>query len=506
MRSTAARVSVAVAIAILGSHTLRSQTRFRPIIPKTWDAEALARLEVPLPNPEFSPKAVPVEYYYRIPVRPIHRGYAVYAPGREPPGYFEALKQREPEVIWNDAGIRPRLDTRADWIKAGEVVFEAAIFYDAVTTTAQVRSAEWHAQVQPPVASTGVLPFTKYVIRQKGKVELGNNACGFCHTRVLPSGAVVMGAQGNFPFDQAVAYGQLTRSVSEVRKGYRTLFGAPWLKNDPALNVDSMSLEELVGRFKAIPAGVAARHRASADSPPAIPDLIGVKAQAYLDKTGLVVQRDIGDLMRYAALNNEIDFHSSFGGFIPAGKNSSELLDPGHDDVGGRYSDEQLYALALYLYSLKPPANPNKSSSLTARGEAVFRREHCGRCHTPPLYTNNRLLPVEGFTPPFAHERMFDLMPTPIDTDPTLTLHTRRGTGYYKVPSLRGLWYRGPLEHNGSVATLEDWFDPARLRDDYVPTGFRGYAVITRAVKGHNFGLALSAADKKALIAFLRTL
>ena len=54
-------------------------------------------------------------------------------------------------------------------------------------------------------------------------------------------------------------------------------------------------------------------------------------------------------------------------------------------------------------------------------------------------------------------------MSASIDTDPTLTLRTRRGTGYYKVPSLRGLWYRGPLEHSGSVATLEDWFDAARL-------------------------------------------
>jgi len=44
------------------------------------------------------------------------------------------------------------------------------------------------------------------------------------------------------------------------------------------------------------------------------------------------------------------------------------------------------------------------------------------------------------------------------------------------VPSLRGVWYRGPFEHNGSVATLEDWFDPAGLRDDYVPTSFKAWA------------------------------
>jgi hypothetical protein len=39
-----------------------------------------------------------------------------------------------------------------------------------------------------------------------------------------------------------------------------------------------------------------------------------------------------------------------------------------------------------------------------------------------------------------------------------------------------------------------------------VPTGFKGYGVRTRAVKGHAFGLRLSPADKTALIAFLKTL
>ena len=72
-----------------------------------------------------------------------------------------------------------------------------------------------------------------------------------------------------------------------------------------------------------------------------------------------------------------------------------------------------------------------------------------------------------------------------VGTDPTLTMKTRRGTGYYKIPSLKGVWYRGPFEHNGSVATLEDWFNPARLNDDYVPTGWIGSGVKTRAVKGH---------------------
>jgi hypothetical protein len=59
---------------------------------------------------------------------------------------------------------------------------------------------------------------------------------------------------------------------------------------------------------------------------------------------------------------------------------------------------------------------------------------------------------------------------------------------------------------DGSCATLEDWFDPARLRDDYVPTGFAGYGIQRRAVPGHKFGLNISIDDKRALIAFLKTL
>ena len=68
------------------------------------------------------------------------------------------------------------------------------------------------------------------------------------------------------------------------------------------------------------------------------------------------------------------------------------------------------------------------------------------------------------------------------------------------------LWYRGLIEHSGSIASLEEWFDPKRLRDDYIPSGWKGLGVKTRAVKGHEFGMYLKAEDKRALIGFLRTL
>ena len=155
---------------------------------------------------------------------------------------------------------------------------------------------------------------------------------------------------------------------------------------------------------------------------------------------------------------------------------------------------------------MQPPPNPNRLDAVARTGQRVFERERCGTCHTPPLYTNNKLTPAVGFQIPADHLKKYDVLQTSVGTDPELTMRTRRGTGYYKVPSLRGVWYRSMFGHNGWSATLEDWFDPRRVREDYVPTGFKPFDRATFAVKGHPFGLNLSDADRRALIAFLKTL
>jgi hypothetical protein len=289
----------------------------------------------------------------------------------------------------------------------------------------------------------------------------------------------------------------------DVRNSLRRFYAAPWVKPDPQANLALLSVADIIGIGYAIPPGVISRQGTALHLPVKVPDLIGIKERKYLDATGLQLHRGAVDLMRYAALNQGMDQLASFNGFIPRGKDFKTLPDLSKQI---RYSDEQLYALALFLYSLKPPPNPNKFDDLARRGQQVFQSEGCASCHTPPLYTNNKLLPVDGFTVPPEHKQKYDILPMSIGTDPRSALTTRRGTGYYKVPSLKGVWYRGPFEHNGAVATLEDWFDPKRLKDDYVPTGFKGYGIKTRAVKGHEFGLELSPEDKRALIAFLKTL
>jgi hypothetical protein len=208
--------------------------------------------------------------------------------------------------------------------------------------------------------------------------------------------------------------------------------------------------------------------------------------------------------MRYAALvggrMSGMERHMSYGDWSPLGK----LPDP---KSKFRYTDEQLYALAQYIYALKPPLNPNKLDDRAKRGQELFKRERCARCHSGDAYGGSTVTPVDGFTVPDRHPAAEDIYEKSVGTDPDLALNTRKGTGFYRVPSLRGVWYRGLFEHNGSVASLEDWFDKGRLQPNYVPTGWKGPpGTRTRAVRGHEFGLGLSADDRKALIAFLRTL
>ena len=118
------------------------------------------------------------------------------------------------------------------------------------------------------------------------------------------------------------------------------------------------------------------------------------------------------------------------------------------------------------------------------------------------------LIAVDGFTPPDDEETrgLHIMRGMRIGTDPGGALKTRKATGYYKVPSLRGLWHRALIEHSGSIASLDEWFDPKRLGADYVPSGWKGPGVSHRAVPGHEFGLSLAADDKRALVAFLKTL
>jgi hypothetical protein len=471
-----------------------SAQEFHPDIPKAWDDKAVARLEVPLALRDRSPRYLSAEQYYALKVRPIYRSYPVYAPGRAPAGYLDELKKKEPEVLVFDAKT---LRTMDDWIRAGEAVFDDSPF-PASTGPEGFRPPPG---ITLSVTKDGIIPAERYVIRQKGRVEQSNGtSCAACHTRVLPDGTALKGGQIDFAVYPSFAVrlkapDSNADGVRRTREFDWITSGAPWIA--PRGEFEKLTNQQLAARYEAMPAGVLERQGTSSAFPVRVQSLIGIADIKYLDATGLVHHRSIGDLMRYDIVNTGLDLTARFGDFQPAASAFPYGVD------GTRFSDEQLYAVALYLYSLKPPPNPNRFDNRARKGQQIFEQHGCGGCHTPPLYTNNKLTPVSGFEVPSDLRATEDILDISVGTDPGLATRTRRGTGFYKVPSLRGVWCRDAFGHSGQAVTLEEWFDPARLKTDYVAKGFhlgRG------PIQGHAFGLGLAPEDKVALIAFLKTL
>jgi cytochrome c553 len=460
-----------------------------PEIPKVWSDEALRSMTMPLAGLKVPVKYAPADWYYRIPERTIYRGYPVYHPSKEPRNYMAFLQAQEPEIAFDAS----KLNTDGGWLRAGEAVFSNPENFGLLTIDDMHDPDAWD-KLQFKADWEGSLPGWRYVIRKKGKIEIATTLCGSCHERVIddrtvpgPPSTALNGVLAAYVMHRDLrAAKNWDKAAQDLAARQYALFSVPWQSPDPAASLERMPAAEIFKAYEALSMGVVARTGASVFFPPRIEDLIGVKEREYLGATGLHRNRGIEDLMRYEILESGFDEYSQYGDARPMGA----LPQPGGLQ---RLSDAQAYALALYIYSLKPPANPNKLDVMAKRGQKIFEREGCAGCHPAPLYTNNKLAPVEGGA-------------DAIGTDSRLTLQTRKGTGYYRVPSLKGVWYREPFEHNGSFAMLEDWFDSARMRDDYPPSGFKGYGVETRAVKGHPFGIKLSFDERRALTAFLRTL
>ncbi len=186
----------------------------------------MATLEIPLANAVGSPKHVSSSYYYSIPVRPIFKSYPVYTASREPQGYIDSLKKLEPEIVWDDQGHRPTLKTAADWIAAGELVFDAPTTYGGIggseATDLYMRESQFLDDSGTPIARDGSMPFHRYVIKKKGEIQIGMLACGMCHSRVMPDGSVLKGAQGNIPFGRIFAgdYQHSPRRHSRTRRNW----------------------------------------------------------------------------------------------------------------------------------------------------------------------------------------------------------------------------------------------------------------------------------------------
>lgn len=493
-------------VAVTWTPALQSQ----PPVPRTWDEAALAEWATPLAGLNTRPGHVSPERYYALPVDNL-KTWPVYLKGREPEGYWQMLQRVGPQPM-----IEPqKLKTKADWVDAGRTVFEQMDHLHLRTFDPAFVEAVRRGDFLVPLKD-GTAANVRWVPTKDG-VALGFPNCSACHTLVRPDGSSIRGAP-TFAATPArtgppgagivVRVQHALRFVTggvPIRMGpepvgmwlYRA-YGMPWIKDDVHAGLKAMTELEYQSLVAAgLRGGAVPRWNGSLYFPTKVPDLIGIKDRKYIDHTATHLNRDAGDLMRYAALVSTAE-STVFG--------PHDMLASHSEQPKVRRSDEALYALSLYLHSLEPPPNPNPVNDESKAGEKVFRREGCAGCHAPPLYTSNKLTLAQGWQPPKDRSSSLDVLPVSVGTDPGLALRTRKGTGYYKIPSLRGVWYRGFYLHDGSAASLEEMFNPERVKDSHVPGGYNPPGVTSRAIKGHEFGLKLSEGERARLIAFLRTL
>ena len=178
--------------------------------------------------------------------------------------------------------------------------------------------------------------------------------------------------------------------------------------------------------------------------PVAISDLRPVKFLSYLHHDANVKARDLTTL----AIRIET------------------LIITSHEEVS-RPPREIPFALARYVWSLADSL-PTPPSDMTT-GADIFVKK-CAACHDPQNNFTGEPVAIES-----------------VGTDPTLGLSSERGTGNYRVPSLRGLGARTPLLHDASVLSIDALLDPTRTN-------------------GHAFGLDLDDVSRAALAEYLKAL
>lgn len=222
---------------------------------------------------------------------------------------------------------------------------------------------------------------------------------------------------------------------------------------------------------------------------------------------------------------------------------------------------EKVLRIADWLWDqAEPPPFPEDriDAGLAAEGEAVYRAE-CWSCHgnrTPPFTEEGdgsrvgTVTPIEqvgtdrarldSYTQELAAAQNTLYAGFPEDEEacredpsdreacyPARFRHFRKTWGYANMP-LDGLWLRAPYLHNGSVPTLADLLEPPSERPDSLWIGYTVYdwdrvgfvtsgpdaraegwlldtSVRGNGNQGHLYGTGLPAADKRALLEYLKT-
>lgn len=204
----------------------------------------------------------------------------------------------------------------------------------------------------------------------------------------------------------------------------------------------------------------------------------------------------------------------------------------------------ELERIETFLLDLQAPTFSDYfaiDDGLAATGEPLYR-QHCADCHAPDGSRTGTVLPLDDpiWQGPLGDSRTDPhraAMWTPEAADaynhvaqryPWGFQHFRSTNGYVSVP-LDGLWLRAPYLHNGSVPYLDELLEPPAARTTVFWRGYdvydpkrMGFVADGEAAQragtlylvgqpgnsnqGHLWGTDLSAADKRALLEYLKTL
>jgi mono/diheme cytochrome c family protein len=283
------------------------------------------------------------------------------------------------------------------------------------------------------------------------------------------------------------------------------------------------------------------------------PQTLRWSADPVIDVSGTVVPTDVPPwwLMKkkHAMFYNGFG-RGDFGRFLMA----SNLLTV-RDSSEARQVDEHMGDVLSYIYSLNPPKYPHPIDQGLARRGGILFVEHCSKCHG---HYSAYVGPSDKPSPTaFGADGEYPNLMIPeslVGTDSLLYKNNYQSPQFiewfnrswfaqgdhparlapsdgYIAPPLDGIWMTAPYLHNGSVPTLEALLDSRErpvfwVRDfanpqyDYAKVGWK-YSVDTAGVAttgvynttlpgygnyGHRFGDVLSAAERKAVIEYLKTL
>lgn len=354
----------------------------------------------------------------------VHAVDAGVATGLQSTGRVELPTQAAP--IWD--GVRPT--TFEGWAALGRKVF--------FSYPLRPEPQAGHAIAVPSVArdvgfeptSDGEWPGVVAFEDIDGRSKIGIT-CALCHVSIEGGKAVVGRARRDLDYGQ-------------MRLAWHEATGAPL----------SETLAERMANWGPGRADITADDD---EDPVAIVDLWGIRELRHLTQAATVTH----DHPAALAIRQE-----------------TQILHANRERT--RPPRELAWALAVYLYTLEPPAQRPADDAAVRRGASVFDAD-CSGCHSE----------ASGSGSPIAATR--------VGTDKNLAQGRARGTGLYRPAPLIRVGDAAPYLHDGSVETLEELLGRERLVAAYV--GARGPG----AVKGHAYGVDLPQASRDDLIAYLQS-